>query len=159
MQKFTATIQKIDINPYVPIPCDILSQILKDAGKEKGPIPVRGTLQGKPFIQTLVKFCKLWRLYINTPMCAASHTKVGDTVTIEICFDPSPRMIPTPKLFTEALAKNKIAKEAFEKLPPYRQKEINRYLANLKSEEKLKYNIERTIQFLLGEKIKGVLYY
>ena len=53
---------------------------------------------------------------------------------------------------------NKQAKEAFEKLPPYRKKEINRYIGNLKNEETIQKNIERTIKYLTGEEVQGVLY-
>jgi uncharacterized protein YdeI (YjbR/CyaY-like superfamily) len=49
------------------------------------------------------------------------------------------------------LRKSKEAKTVFDKLPPSRRKEIVRYLANLKTEEVLKKNIQRAINFLLGK--------
>ena len=39
---------------YVPDP--ILAEIFKQAGVDKGPIPIRGTLHGTPYQQTLVKY-------------------------------------------------------------------------------------------------------
>lgn len=157
-QKFSANVQIIDINPYVQVPDDILFKLQKAAQKVKGPIPVRGTLNGKPYLQTVVKFRGLWRLYLNTQMRVSSKTQVGDKVIVEIEYDPKPRTVRIPKLFSEALAKNKTAKAAFEKLSPSRQKEINRYLASLKTEKASQQNIEKIIQFLSGKKIKGVLY-
>lgn len=157
MYTFSTNIKIIDINPYVEIPPEILQLLFKDAQKETSPIQIKGTIQGKPFIQTVVKFRGLWRLYLNTPMREASQTKVGDKVTIEIVYDPKPRTVPMPQAFTSALNNNSKAKEAFQKLPPYRQKEIIRYLGFLKSKEALTRNIEKTIRFLTGKK-KGVLY-
>jgi hypothetical protein len=158
MYTFSATIEIIDINPYVEVPQDILQSLLKDAKKQSGPIPVKGKLNGKLYKQTVVKFRGLWRLYLNTPMREVTQTIVGDKVTVEIMYDAKPRTVPIPKAFAEMLYKHKQAKEAFEKLSPYRQKEILRYLGSLKSEEALQRNIQKTIQFLTGKKTQGVLF-
>ncbi len=56
IESFTAEVLIIGINPYVGIPEDVLSALFEQAGKSKGPIPVRGTLNGKRFVQTLVKY-------------------------------------------------------------------------------------------------------
>src|SRR5690242_14804303 len=126
MYIFSATVYKIDINPYVKVPDRILQKLCRDAGKETGPIPVKGTLRGKPFVATVVKFRGLWRLYLNTPMRRAAGVEVGDKVTVGVRYDKTPRTVPAPRKFTLALSKNKRAKEAFEKLAPSRQKEILR---------------------------------
>jgi uncharacterized protein DUF1905 len=68
MERFTAKILKIGINPYVGLPEDVLNTLFRQADKNKGPIPVRGTLDGKRFKQTLVKYQGAWGLYLNTPM-------------------------------------------------------------------------------------------
>jgi hypothetical protein len=46
MNAFSARIYKIGINPYVLLPAVVLKDLFKAAGKEKGPIPVRGKLNG-----------------------------------------------------------------------------------------------------------------
>lgn len=157
MQTFSAKVRKIDINPYVEVPYDILSKLQQDAKKERGPIPVKGTLQGKPFSTTVVKFRGMWRLYLNTPMRQAANVDVGDRVTIHIQFDQTPPKVSMPRKFALALSKNKAAKEAFQKLAPSRQKEILRYLNSLKQAETLKKNIEKVIQYLQGQSIKGLV--
>ncbi|HET6962002.1 MAG TPA: DUF1905 domain-containing protein, partial [Terriglobia bacterium] len=68
IQTFSATVRKIDINPYVQVPHGIVQKLQQDAQKEKGPIPVKGTLQGKSFSATVVRFRGVWRLYLNTAM-------------------------------------------------------------------------------------------
>jgi hypothetical protein len=157
IQTFTAKVRKIDINPYVEVPEDILRKLRQDAKKERGPISVKGTLQSKPFSTTIVKFRGMWRLYLNTPMRQAANVDVGDQVTISVQFDQTPPKVPVPRKLTLALSKNKTAKEAFQKLAPSRQKEILRYLNSLKQVETLDRNVEKVIQFLQGEPIEGLV--
>ena len=156
MESFTAKILIIGINPYVGIPEDVLDALFKQAGKTKGPIPIRGRLNGKEFLQTLVKYQGAWRLYLNTPMRRDAAIDVGDNAIIEIEFDPEPRIVPMHPKFARALSKNKVAKAAFEKLTPSRQKEILRYLNSMKTEESLVRNIEKVIQYLSGKKPSGL---
>jgi hypothetical protein len=70
--------------------------VFAQAGKAKGPIPVRGTVNGADFIQTLIKYQGAWRLYINGQMLKDSGSKVGDTARFEIEFDPRPRDVSMP---------------------------------------------------------------
>lgn len=156
MEAFTAEVLIIGINPYVGVPEDVLNALFEQAGKSKGPIPVRGTLNGKRFLQTLVKYQGAWRLYLNTPMRQESGIDVGDDATVEIEFDSEPRIVPINPKFAHALSKNREARAAFEKLAPSRQKEILRYLNSMKTEESLVRNIEKVIQYLLGKKPKGL---
>lgn len=151
MIKFKATIDIIGVNPFVLLPDSVLTKIFKQAQKDKGPIPVRGTIDGHPYIQTLVRYSGHWRLYINGPMLKASQKQVGDKVTLHIEFDPEVRSIPVHPKLTKALNKNKTAKSVFESLPPSRQKEIIRYLSFLKTEISVDRNVDRVIQFLSGK--------
>lgn len=151
MKTFSAKILKIGINPYVLLPAEVLNTLFDQSGKDKGPIPVRGTLNGKEFTQTLVKFSGKWRLYLNTPMRQAAGIDVGDTADVKIEFDPGPRLTPMHPKLLHALSQNKKAKAAFEKLVPSRQKEITRYLNFLKTEESVVRNIEKVIRHLSGK--------
>lgn len=151
MHTFRAVIELIGINPFVSVPDKILQQIFLQAGKEKGHIPIKGTINNKAYTQTLVKYKGDWRLYINTTMLENSPKKIGERITISIEFDPLVRTIkPHPKL-VKALKENKEAKTAFDSLPPSRQKEIVRYIAMLKTEESIDRNIKRAINFLTGK--------
>src|SRR4051812_45486540 len=95
---FSAKIAKIGINPYVLLPQAALNQLFVQAGRDRSPIPIRGTLEGHPFIQNLVKYQGKWRLYLNTPMRKAAGLEVGNTANFSIAFDPSERtLIPHPK--------------------------------------------------------------
>ncbi len=151
MQQFKAKIQIIGVNPYVLLPPAVLKAIFKQAGKDKGTIPVKGTLDGHAYIQTLVKYSGKWRLYLNTPMRKKAGKDVGDTVAVTIAFDPADRTIAMHGGLLKALEANPAAKHNFEKLSPSRQKEIVRYIANLKSEAAILKNIVRAVNFLLGD--------
>jgi len=147
---FSAIIKIIGINPYVSVPEAILSAVFKDAGKDKGPIPINGTVNDKPYLQTLVKYAGEWRLYINTIMLDNSPKKIGETIKVTIAFDPKERKIEMHPLLKKALAENQEANTTFEKLTPSRKKEIIRYISHLKTEEKIKENVSKSINFLLG---------
>lgn len=151
MYKFRAEIETIGVNPFVFVPKDILLKIFKLAGKDTGHIPINGTINDKPYKQTLVKYSGEWRLYINTSMLKNSPKRIGETIEITVSFDPENREIKPPYNFVKALAENGEAKTVFDALPSSRKLEIVRYLARLKTEEILEKNIKRAIGFLLGK--------
>jgi hypothetical protein len=156
MKSFSAIISKIGINPYWSIPENVLSALFKQADKTKGPIQVRGTVNGKRFKQTLVKFQGAWRLYVNGEMRRAAEIDVGDEAHIKVEYDPVPRVESMHPKFEAVVSKSEIARVVFERLRPSRQKEILCYLNGMKTESSLERNIEKVIQHLLGEKPKGL---
>jgi Bacteriocin-protection, YdeI or OmpD-Associated/Domain of unknown function (DUF1905) len=152
MKSFSAKIQIIGINPYVLLPSLVLKYLFQKAGKDKGAIPVQLKIGGKDFIQNLVKYSGKWRLYLNGPMRKAAEKDVGDTIDIQIEFDPGPRTTPVHPKLKKAFKENSTAKKAFEKLSPSRQKEILRYINSLKSEESVDKNIQKAIAHLINSK-------
>lgn len=151
IKSFRAKLDIIGINPFVLVPKKILHSIFKQAGKERSPIQVRGTVNELPYKQNLVKHLDVWRLYINTTMLKKSPERIGERIEVTIEFDPEPRTIKTPPAFLKALKANKEAGKVFEGLNASTQKEIVRYLAGLKTRESLEKNIAKAIQFLLGK--------
>lgn len=147
---FKAEINIIGINPFVFVPDKVLEKIFKQAGKEKGSIPVKGLVNNKAYRQTLVRYDNAWRLYINTTMLKNSPKRIGEIIDISIAFDNESRDITTPPLFVKALKANKEANAVFKTLSPSLQKEIVRYLAMLKTQQSLEKNTTQAIQFLLG---------
>src|SRR5215470_12602333 len=151
MNKFKADIEIIGANPFVFVPDRVLKNIFKQANKDKGPIPIRGTVNDNPYRQTLVKYRHAWRLYINNSMLKNSPRRIGETVVIEVDFDRGDRSIkPHPKL-VKAFKENKLAKKTFDNLPPSRRHEIVRYISFLKTEESVIRNINRAINHLIGK--------
>ena len=151
MHNFTANLEIIGINPFVFVPKEILDSLFQQAGKDKGPIPVRGKINDKKYTQTLVKYAGKWRLYVNMIMLKNSPQRIGELLEISVEFDPSDRSVaPHPK-WLKAIAENSEAKEVFDSLPASRQKEIVKYIANLKTEKSVERNVQRAINFLLGK--------
>lgn len=148
MPRFSATIYKLGINPVVDPPERVLKSLFKQAGRTKGAIPVLGKVNGAEFRQTLVKYAGEWRLYINGPMLKASGTNVGDDVKVEIEFDPSPPKVGMPDALVDAFARDPLAREAFDRLTPSRQKEILRYIGSLKTREAVEKNVGRVVRQL-----------
>jgi len=148
---FTATLQIIGINPFVFVPPAMLKKIFDQSGKEKGHIPIRGTVNRKPYTQTLVKYRGHWRLYINTTMLENSPQRVGEQLALTVAYDPEDRTVPLHPGLKKAFARNRTAKRVFDQLTPSRQKEINRYLHALKTEDAVKKNIVRALSFLNGK--------
>ena len=148
MPRFSATIYKLGINPVVDPPERVLNAIFKQAGRSNGPIRVRGKLNRALFQQTLVKYSGTWRLYVNGVMLKASGAKVGDTVRLEVEFDQSLPEVGMPPALERAFSRDRVARIAFEKLVPSRQKEILRYIGSLKTDESIRKNIEKIIRQL-----------
>lgn len=151
MHRFKAVIDIIGINPFVFVPDKILAAIFNQAGKDKGHIPVHGTINGVSFTQTLVRYSGHYRLYINTKMLPESPKRIGETISVEIAFDAAERTIAAHPKLVKALKENKEANVVFKSLTPSRQKEIVRYIASLKSEESIDRNVSRAIDFLTGK--------
>lgn len=151
MIPFKARIEIIGINPFVYVPEPFLEDLFHKSGKNKGPIPIKGTINGNAYQQTLVKFSGEWRLYINIQMLPRSPKRIGEEIEITLEFDPADRTIhPHPKL-VQALKENTKANEVFLSLQPSLQNEIVRYIANLKTEESVERNVVKAINFLLGK--------
>ena len=148
---FKAYLKIIGINPFVFIPNDILAQLFSEYGKDKGHIPVCGTINKSQYTQTLLKYKGEWRLYINTKMLKNSPKRIGEEIIIEIQIDYADRVVSTHPKLTKALGENQSAKAVFEQLSPSKQKEIIRYISFLKSEKSIDENIEKAIGFLLGK--------
>src|SRR5436190_22426255 len=146
---FKSRIYRVGVNPCVKVPYRI-SDKLKAT---KGYIPVKGTINKHFFQQTLVPVKdEGYRLYINGPMLKGADLKVGQTAYFNIEQDTLERNKnhPMPTAFKRKLKEHKLL-HIFTRLAPSRQKEINRYLNNLKTEEALMRNIDKLIRALKGE--------
>lgn len=148
---FTAKVDILGINPFVFLPKNVLQAIFKQAGKSKSPIPVSGTVNGKPYRQTLVKYAGEWRLYINLDMLNNSTKRIGEEIEVSIEYDPEDRTIKANPKLIDALNENQAAKQAFDSLQPSLQQEIIRYISFLKTEKSINNNIMKAVDFLLGK--------
>lgn len=147
---FSAKIEIIGINPFVFVPEDILHSIFIEAKKNKGHIPIKGTVNGNPYQQTLVKYSGEWRLYINTTMLKNSPKRIGEMIELSVMFDPAERVVDMHPKFEQALNENLEAKASLERLRPSLRNEIIRYISSLKTEESIDKNVKKAIDYLMG---------
>ncbi|MFZ4928872.1 YdeI/OmpD-associated family protein [Chryseobacterium sp. Mn2064] len=150
-ESFSTTLEIIGINPFVFIPEEILSNIFNDSGKNKSPIPVKGTINGKEYQQNLMKYLGEWRLYINFTMLKNSPKRIGETIEVTVEYDASDRSITIHPQLEKAISESSIALANFENLTPSRKNELIRYINNLKTQTSIQRNIEKIIRHLHGE--------
>lgn len=145
---FRARIRKVDINPHVRVPAAVVRALLERAGKRAGPVPVKGTLQGKRFTANVVRFRGLWRLYLNGPMRESAGVDVGDDAELTLGADAAPRVEPMVPALARRLAQDARARAAYDALAPYRRKQILRYLNNLKRPQSVERNVAKVMKYL-----------
>jgi hypothetical protein len=150
-QSFKARLEIIGINPFVFLPEKILNGIFQASGKCKSPIPVKGTVNGKPFRQNLMKHLGEWRLYINLTMLKNSPKRVGEMIEVSVEFDDSERAVSIHPEMDKAIRESPLTMKNFENLIPSAKLELIRYINNLKTEAAIKRNIEKIIKYLKGE--------
>lgn len=148
---FTTALEIIGINPFVFIPEDILEGIFEASGRNKSPIPVKGTVNGKEFQQNLMKYLGEWRLYVNLIMLKNSPKRIGETIEVRLEYDDSDRSISIHPQLELAIKSSALATNNFENLIPSRRHELIRYINNLKTEASIQRNIEKIIRHLHGE--------
>lgn len=139
------------INPCVVVPAAVVAALRAESGRNQA-LPVRGTLEGKPFKANVVRYLGAWRLYLNGVMRMSAGVDAGDRVSVVLRHDPVPRREKMPAAFAAALAREARARAAFQALAPSRRKELLRYLNNLKRDESLKRNISKMLRYLKGQK-------
>jgi Domain of unknown function (DUF1905) len=144
---FKAKIYKVGVNPVVEVPYRITAKMKP----VKGYIPVKGKIEGHPFVQTLCPVKNApYRLYVNGPMLKGSQVGVGDIAEFSLVQDHANRdkkvfrMLPALR---QALEEHQLH-AAFKKQILSRQKETLRYLAMLKTEESVARNIQKVIASL-----------
>ncbi|EFK34359.1 Uncharacterised protein [Chryseobacterium gleum] len=150
-KSFTATLEIIGINPFVFVPEEILNTIFEKSGRNKSPIPVKGTVNGKEFKQNLMKYLGEWRLYVNLIMLKNSPKRIGEIIEVVLEYDDSDRSISIHPQLEKAIKESSLATENFGKLIPSRKHELIRYINNLKTEASIQRNIEKIIRHLHGE--------
>jgi hypothetical protein len=151
---FNATIGIIGVNPYVAVSANQAEQLKPGA---RGPIPVLVKVNGEPDPAWRINMMPMsgggYFLYLSGVVRQASGTKVGDQVEVSVEFDKEYRGGPEalPEWFESALESHREAMAGYSALSPSRQKEIVRYLVNLKSDEAKKRNLAKALKMLGGE--------
>lgn len=153
---FRAKIELRGINPYVLVSPARAARI-KPGWKK--PMPVLVQVNGQPDPAWRINMMPAgdgsFYLYLDGVVRKASGTDVGDMVAVSVVFDDEYRSGPQHDMLPEFAARldeNPSAQARWDALTPSLQKEILRYLANLKSDAARQRNLERAIAVLGGAK-------
>jgi hypothetical protein len=153
---FQSIINIYNVNPYVFVTAKQAETLQKGWRK---PMPVLVQINGKPDVPWPINMMPVgdgnFYLYLHGDVRTASHTKVGDRVTVDLSFDTKYQSGPThpmPDWFRIALDANPRAKQTWDGLIPSRQKEVLRYFAHLSSPDAKQRNLKKAITAFTGGK-------
>ena len=112
---------------------------------------VRGTLAGTAFRSNLVSMGGRLLLGVHTATVQTAGVSVGDRVKIamELDTEPLPGDIVPPELEV-ALAKNKTARAAWEKMPPSHRREYVGYIDEAKKTETRVRRVDASIERMIA---------
>jgi len=106
----------------------------KLGGGKRAPVAV--TINGKFTYQSTIAFMGGRAMIpMSAERRAAAGVKGGDAITVKLVLDTAPREVDMPAALVKALAKDKAAKAAFDKLSFTYRKEHARAVAEAKAEE------------------------
>ncbi|HKS42564.1 MAG TPA: YdeI/OmpD-associated family protein [Blastocatellia bacterium] len=132
----------------IAIPFDV-----EKAYGSRGRVPVRGTLNGFAFRSSVFPMgggCH-W-LVVNRDMREGAKIKAGETISVMMERDDEPRVITPPKDLARALAANKVALAAWDKLSYTHRKEYAKAIEEAKKPETRARRIEKAIAALAAPK-------
>ena len=156
--RIRSRVRVVGVNPYVRVTAAEAALLKEDW---RGPMPVRYVVEGGPDRTWRINLMPLgdgsYRLHLNGTVRKASGLAVGDQVGLGVEFDDEYRggpQHPMPGWFRDELAKDRLAKLGWGRLPPSRRKEMLRYFAQLKSEQARERNLRRAMHVLAGAKAR-----
>lgn len=145
-------------NPYILVSKEQAEKIKKDWKK---PLPVLIQISGEPNPPWKINMMPVgngdFYLYLHGDVRKASNTKVGDIVNVSIEFDKNYKNGPLhemPTWFKNALNKNSLAQDNWNKLTPSRQKEVLRYFSWLKSDKAVQRNLDKMMSALTNKEVR-----
>jgi hypothetical protein len=123
--------------------------VVEALGAGKRP-PVRVTINGFTYRSTVAVMGGKYMVGVNAENRAAAGVAGGDVVDVGIALDDQPRVVEVPADFAKALAKDKVAKAAFEKLSYTHKREHVMAIEGAKKPETRQRRIARSIEQLRG---------
>lgn len=145
-QVFSATIVKLGINAYLNVPEKIVASLLAAAGKKNAPVQVKCILNGVDFDANVVRYSGDWRLYLNLVTRRAANCDIGDTVKIQLAYDPTLRMPPMPEPFRQALRGDPNLQKAWRLRLTPKRREILQALNDKRNDAQLAHGIAETMR-------------
>jgi hypothetical protein len=148
IKKFKAKLMSVGgggVFVYVPF------DVEKEYGK-KNMIPVKATYEGEPYTGSIANMGDGPCLIILKSIREKIGKQVGDTVTVTVELDTTPRKVELPNELKIMLNKNKEEKEFFNSLSFTNQKEYAKWITDAKREETKLARLESLLDKLKAKK-------
>ncbi len=115
----------------------------------KGQVPVRGTINGFAFRNSLMPRDGIHILGVSKELQQGAGAAIGDTVTVALELDDSPREIAVPADLEAALKKAQPQAGTFAALSYSHKKEFVEWIESAKKPETRANRVEKTLAMLL----------
>jgi hypothetical protein len=136
---------------YLPIPFSV-----PEVFGRKGQIPVRATINGFTFRNSLMPRAGVHILGVGKDILEAAGAATGDTVQVELALDEAPRTVAVPADMEAALGKAAGPAKAFAALSNSHKKEYVDWIESAKKPETRIRRIEKALAMLSeGKTPKG----
>jgi len=112
--------------------------------------PVRATINGHTWRTTVTSMRGEFLLGLSRAVREAAGVEVGDTVSVALQLDSSPREVEVPEALAQALRRDPAAKARFDSLSYTYRKEYARRIAEAKREDTRQRRLEQTLTELRG---------
>jgi hypothetical protein len=132
---------------YVQVPFSV-----PDVFGRKGQVPVRATINGFTFRNSLMPRAGVHILGIGKDILAAARVATGDTVEVELAYDDASRTVDVPDDLLATLADVPEQAEAFAVLSYSHKKEYVEWIESAKKPETRRNRIEKAIEMLAAKK-------
>ena len=129
---------------------DLPFDVENDFGR-RGRVSVKGTINGFSFRTSIFSNGKgRHHMMVNKTMQQGAKAAPGATIRVTLEVDSDAKTVEIPPEIERALAKNKSARMAFERLAPSHRREHIRHVSEAKQPETRQRRIEKMIKMLLS---------
>jgi len=118
----------------------------------KGQVPVRATINGFTFRNSLMPRAGVHILGVGKDILAGARANPGDTVQVELAYDDAPRTVTVSADFESALMKYPAQEKAFAALSYSHKKEYADWIESAKKPQTRLNRIEKAIEMLAARK-------
>jgi hypothetical protein len=118
----------------------------------KGQIPVRATINGFTFRNSLLPRAGVHILGVGKDILASAAASPGDTVQVELALDDAPRTVTIPTDLETVLAKSPAQQQSFAALSYSHKKEYVDWIESAKKPETRQNRIEKMAEMLAARK-------
>jgi hypothetical protein len=126
---------------------EIPSAVVEALGSGKRP-PVTVTINGYSYRNTIAVMGGMFLVGVSAEHRAGAGVKAGDMLDVMLTVDTAPREVEVPADFATALANDKVAKAAFDKMSYSHKRQHTLAIEDAKTAETRARRIEKSIAML-----------